>query len=132
MREEFVSFCTDVGPAGGSLIASHPRAYGAFPRVLSRYVRDLGAISLERAIAQASAAAANAIGARDRGRIAEGLAADVIVFDYAKLTDRATFAQPRALSEGMRYVLVNGVVVLDDGQQTAARPGKVLRGPGYK
>jgi N-acyl-D-amino-acid deacylase len=132
MREEFVSFCTDVGPAGGSLIASHPRAYGAFPRVLSRYVRDLGAISLERAIAQASAAAANAIGARDRGRIAEGLAADVIVFDYAKLTDRATFAQPRTLSDGMRHVLVNGVVVLDDGQQTAARPGKVLRGPGYK
>jgi N-acyl-D-amino-acid deacylase len=132
MREEFVSFCTDVGPAGGSLIASHPRAYGAFPRLLSKYVRVLGAISLERAVAQASATAANAIQARDRGRIAEGLAADVIVFDYAKLTDNATFAKPRALSEGMRYVLVNGVVVLDDGKQTAARPGKILRGPGYR
>jgi N-acyl-D-aspartate/D-glutamate deacylase len=56
----------------------------------------------------------------------------VIVFDYAKLTDNATFAKPRELSKGMRYVIVNGVIVLDDGKQTAARPGKILRGPGYK
>jgi N-acyl-D-amino-acid deacylase len=116
MQQPFVSFCTDVGPAGGSLIASHPRAFGSFPRLLSRYVRDLGAISLERAVAQASAAAANNILAYDRGRIAEGLAADIIVFDYLKLTDKATFSQPSALSEGMQHVLVNGVVVLSDGQ----------------
>jgi N-acyl-D-amino-acid deacylase len=127
-----VSFCTDVGPAGGSRIASHPRAYGAFPRVLSRYVRDLGAISLEGAVAQASAAAANNILARDRGRIAEGLAADVIVFDYEKLADKATFAQPRAASEGMRFVIVNGVVVLEDGKYTGQRSGRVLRGPGFR
>ena len=76
-----MSFCTDVGPAGGSDIATHPRAYGSFPRILSRYVRDLGVISLERAVAQASAAAANAVFAYDRGRIAIGSAADVIVFD---------------------------------------------------
>jgi N-acyl-D-amino-acid deacylase len=132
MQQEFVSFCTDVGPAGGSRIASHPRAFGAFPRMLSRYVRDLGAISLERAVAQASAAAANDVLAYDRGRIAEGLAADVIVFDYNKLTDRATFAKPDALSEGMRHVLVNGVLVLQDGKFTNKRPGRVLRGPGYQ
>ena len=131
IQEEFVSLCTDVGPAGGSLIASHPRAYGAFPRALSRYVRDLGAISLERAVAQASAAAANAIHARDRGRIAEGLAADVIVFDYERLADKATFAKPRDVSEGMRYVIVNGALVLDEGKFTGQRPGRVLRGPGY-
>jgi N-acyl-D-amino-acid deacylase len=132
MQQDFVSFCTDVGPAGGSRIASHPRAFGAFPRLLSHYVRDLGAISLERAIAQASAAAANDVLAFDRGRIAEGLAADVIVFDYNALSDKATFAKPNELSEGMRHVIVNGKLVLKDGKQTDELPGRVLRGPGYR
>jgi N-acyl-D-amino-acid deacylase len=132
MQQEFVSFCTDVGPAGGDRIASHPRAFGAFPRLLSRYVRDLGAISLERAVAQASAAAANNVLAYDRGRISIGLAADVIVFDYDKLADRADFVNPHALSEGMKHVIVNGQLVLQDGKVTDARPGRVLRGPGYR
>jgi N-acyl-D-amino-acid deacylase len=131
MQQEFVSFCTDVGPAGGGRIASHPRAFGAFPRLLSRYVRDLGAISLERAVAQASAAAANNIMAYDRGRIAVGLAADVIVFDDKQLTDQADFKNPGAVSEGMHHVVVNGDVVLRDGEFTGARPGRVLRGPGF-
>jgi N-acyl-D-amino-acid deacylase len=130
LQQEFVSFCTDVGPVGASQIASHPRAFGSFPRLLSHYVRDLEAISLERAVAQASAAAANAVMAYDRGRIAEGLAADIIVFDYEKLTDRATFARPSALSEGMKHVLVNGTLVLNDGKYTGQRPGRVLHGPG--
>jgi N-acyl-D-amino-acid deacylase len=132
MQQEFVSFCTDVGPAGGSGIASHPRAFGAFPRLLSRYVRDLGSISLERAVAQASAAAANEVLAYDRGRIAVGLAADVIVFDYPKLTEKATFAEPQKLAEGMRHVVVNGELVWNEEKLTGRRPGKVLRGPGYK
>jgi N-acyl-D-amino-acid deacylase len=132
IREEFVSFCTDVGPAGGAASASHPRAFGSFPRLLSRYVRDGNTVSLERAIAQASAVASNEILARDRGRIAEGLAADIIVFDYQKLIDRADFANPHAESEGMRYVIVNGAVVLEEGKQTESRPGRVLRGPGYR
>lgn len=132
MQQNFVSFCTDVGPAGGGLIASHPRAFGSFPRLLSRYVRDLGAISLERAVAQASAAAANDVLAYDRGRIAIGLAADVVVFDYEKLADRADFAKPHAESEGMKHVVVNGAVVLKDGEMTESRPGRVLRGPGYQ
>lgn len=132
MQQDFVSFCTDVGPAGGSRIASHPRAFGSFPRLLSHYVRDLGAISLERAVAQASAAAANDVLAYDRGRIAEGLAADVIVFDFHALTDKATFAKPNELAEGMRHVIVNGKLVLQDGKQTDALPGRVLRGPGYR
>jgi N-acyl-D-amino-acid deacylase len=131
MRQEFVSFCTDVGPASANRSASHPRASGAFPRLLSRYVRDLGAMSLERAIAQASAVAANDIHAYDRGRIAVGLAADVIVFDYDKLVDRADFANPHALSEGMSHVIVNGRLVLTNGKYTGSRPGVVLRGPGY-
>jgi len=129
MQQEFVSFCTDVGPAGGSRSATHPRAFGSFPRMLSRYVRDLGSISLERAIAQASAVAANDVLAYDRGRIAQGLAADIIVFDYDRLTDRATFSKPHERSEGMRHVIVNGELVLSDGEFTGKRPGRVLRGP---
>ncbi|MDA0282390.1 MAG: serine hydrolase [Planctomycetota bacterium] len=132
MQQNFVSFCTDVGPAGGSRSASHPRAFGSFPRLLARYVRDLGAISLERAVAQTSAAAANDVLAYDRGRIAVGLAADVIVFDYEKLTDRADFANPHAVSEGMQHVVVNGQLVLKDGEMTEALPGRILRGPGYR
>lgn len=131
MQQDFVSFCTDVGPAGGDSFASHPRAYGAFPRLLSRYVRELGAISLEQAVEQASAAAANNVLVHDRGRISVGLAADVIVFDFEKTRDIATFENPAEISEGMRFVLVNGRVVLEDGKFTGARPGKVLRGPGY-
>lgn len=130
MQQDFISFCTDVGPASSG-IASHPRAYGAFPRMLSRYVRDLGAISLERAISQASATAANDIMAFDRGRLSIGLAADVIVFDYDKIIDNATFAKPNAISQGMKYVFVNGQLVLEDQKYTGAKPGKVLRGPGY-
>jgi N-acyl-D-amino-acid deacylase len=132
MQQNFVSFCTDVGPAGGSRSVSHPRAFGSFPRLLSRYVRDLGAISMERAVAQTSAAAANDVLAYDRGRIAVGLAADVIVFDYEKLTDRADFANPHAVSEGMNHVIVNGQLVLRDGELTEALPGRILRGPGYR
>jgi N-acyl-D-amino-acid deacylase len=131
LREEFISFCTDVGPASSD-IASHPRAYGSFPRLLSKYVRELGAMSLERFVAQASAAGANAVIAYDRGRISEGLAADVIVFDYDRVVDKATFSQPNAVSVGMKYVVVNGKLVLDDGKYTGERPGRVLRGPGYR
>ena len=132
MQQEFISFCTDVGPIQDVGGASHPRGFGAFPRMLSRYVRDLGAISLEQAVAKASASAANKVMAYDRGRISEGMAADVIVFDYNGLTENATFAQPHELSSGMKYVIVNGEVVLEDGKYTGKRPGKVLRGPGYK
>ncbi|MEM7231750.1 MAG: serine hydrolase [Planctomycetota bacterium] len=132
MREPFVSFCTDVGPAAGGRSASHPRAFGSFPRLFARYVRELGAISLERAVAQASAAASNAVLAFDRGRIAEGLAADIIAFDYEKFRDYASFANPSRPATGMRYVLVNGRLVLRDGIFTGARPGRVLRGPGFR
>lgn len=132
MQQEFISFCTDVGPATSAGFASHPRAAGAFPRLLTRYVRDLGVLSLERAVAQASAAACNDVLVYDRGRISEGQAADVIVFDYAGLTEKATFAEPRALAEGMKFVIVNGQVVFEEGKLTKARPGRVLRGPGYR
>jgi N-acyl-D-amino-acid deacylase len=132
MREEFVSVCTDVGPAGDSRIASHPRAFGAFPRVLARYVREYGVISLERAIAKMSSVAANDLLLYDRGRLAPGLAADVVVFNAAKIADRATLGEPHQMSQGMQYVIVNGKVVFEEGKYTGQRPGRVLRGPGYK
>lgn len=131
MREEFVSFCTDVGPDDKTGLAAHPRSYGAFARLLSRYVREWGVISLERAVAQASAVAANEVLAYDRGRISEGLAADVIVFNYDQVADNATFAEPNKLADGMKFVLVNGVTVFEDGKLTGKKPGRVLRGPGY-
>ncbi|WP_425615475.1 serine hydrolase [Anatilimnocola sp. NA78] len=131
MQQEFTSFCTDVGPASGTSIASHPRGYGAFPRMISRLVREQKTVSLERAIAQATAGAANKVSAYDRGRLVEGAAADIIVFDYEKFTDQATFARPHELATGMQHVLVNGQIVWDDGNPTRRRPGRVLRGSGY-
>ncbi len=131
MQQPFISFCTDAGPVSAARPASHPRSCGSFPRLIARYVREQGVISLEQAVAHASGAAADAVMAGDRGRIAEGLAADLIVFDYDTVNDRATFARPNLLSEGMRHVLVNGQFVLEDGRFTEARPGRVLRGPGF-
>jgi N-acyl-D-aspartate/D-glutamate deacylase len=134
MQQPFISFCTDVGPASGAngFIASHPRAWGAFPRVLALYVRKLGAISLEDAVHKMSAVAANEIMAYDRGRISVGLAADIVIFDPQTIQDRATLSQPTRQSTGMKYVLINGGIVLADGKYTGAKPGKVLRGPGYR
>ncbi len=131
MREEFTSFDTDAGPnAPGEAV--HPRAYGAFPRVLSRYVKDLGVLTLEGAIHRMTSVAANEIMAYDRGKIAPGMVADIVVFDYSKITDNATFESPAAPSVGVEKVLVNGVVVFDGGKYTGAKPGRVIRGAGYR
>lgn len=129
MREEFTSFDTDAGPDDGDSV--HPRGYGAFPRVLARYVRELGTLSLEGAIQRMSAVAANEIAAYDRGRLAPGLAADIVLFDARTVGDRSTFAEPKQLSTGITQVLVNGEVVYEQGRYTGARPGRVLRGPGW-
>lgn len=131
MQEEFVSFDTDVGPAAAPY-TGHPRAFGAFPRVLARYVRDLGALSLEAAIHRMASVAANEIMAYDRGHLGVGLAADIVIFDPNRIQDRATFAEPGLTAEGMNFVIVNGGLVIDQGKFTGATPGKVLRGPGYR
>ena len=132
LEQDFISFCTDVGPASGGRITSHPRAFGAFPRVISRYVRDQNVISLERMVLQASSAAASNVYAFDRGKIVLGAPADLVVFDYQQIADKASFRQPDAVSTGMKFVLVNGQVVLQNGKLTKRRPGRVLRGPGYE
>lgn len=127
LRQEFISFCTDVGPAGGSRISSHPRANGAFPRILSRYVREQGVLSLEQAISQMTSLAANEVYQYDRGRLSPGLWADVVVLDAKRVADRATLADPGRPSEGIRHVVVNGRLVLRDGHLTGLRPGRALR-----
>jgi dihydroorotase/N-acyl-D-amino-acid deacylase len=109
----------------------HPRAYGTFPRILSKYVREEKALALEDAIRKFSALPAERMRLTDRGVLKQGMWADVVVFDPATVRDRATFDHPNQLSQGMEYVLVNGVPVIDQGQMTGKLPGKVLRGPGY-
>jgi len=109
----------------------HPRAYGTFPRVLSKYVRQEKVLALEDAIRKFTALPAQRMRLTDRGVIKQGMWADVVIFDPATVHDRATFDNPNQLSEGMEYVLVNGVPVIDGGEMTGKLPGKVLRGPGY-
>ena len=110
----------------------HPRAYGTFPRILRKYVREEHRLSLEEAIRKFSALPAQRMRLADRGVLKRGLWADVVVFDPATIADRSTFSAPNQLAVGMRWVLVNGVPVIADGQMTGATPGQVLRGPGYK
>jgi N-acyl-D-amino-acid deacylase len=109
----------------------HPRAYGTFPRVLAKYVREDKALSLEDAIRKFSALPAQRMRFTDRGVLKAGMWADVVIFDPATVRDRATFDDPNQLSEGMEYVLVNGTPVIAEGKMTGVLPGKVLRGAGY-
>jgi dihydroorotase/N-acyl-D-amino-acid deacylase len=109
----------------------HPRAYGTFPRILRKYVREEHKLGLEDAIRKFTALPAGRMRIADRGLIKQGLWADLVVFDPETVTDRSTFADPKQLAVGMQWVLVNGVPVIDAGQATGARPGRVLRGPGY-
>jgi N-acyl-D-amino-acid deacylase len=110
----------------------HPRAYGTFPRILRKYVREEHKLKLEDAVRKFSALPAQKMHLADRGVLKAGMWADVVVFDPQTITDRATFEKPNQLSEGMQYVLVNGVPVIEDGKATNVLPGKVLRGPGWK
>jgi dihydroorotase/N-acyl-D-amino-acid deacylase len=109
----------------------HPRAYGTFPRVLRKYVREEKKLTLEDAIRKFTALPAQRMRLIDRGVLKAGMWADVVIFDPATVRDLATFENPNQFSEGMRYVLVNGVPVIEEGKMTGALPGKVLHGPGY-
>jgi dihydroorotase/N-acyl-D-amino-acid deacylase len=109
----------------------HPRAYGTFPRILRKYVREEKKLALEDAIRKFSSLPAQRMRLTDRGVLKQGMWADVVVFDPATIRDLATFEKPNQLSQGMNYVLVNGVPVIDQGKMTGVLPGKVLRGEGY-
>jgi N-acyl-D-amino-acid deacylase len=110
----------------------HPRAYGTFPRILRKYVREQPRLTLEDAIRKFSSLPAQRMRLGERGVLKVGMWADVVVFDPDSVRDRATFASPNQLSEGMRWVLVNGIPVIADGKATGALPGQVIRGPGYR
>lgn len=118
------------GPLAGQL--PHPRAYGTFPRILARYVREQHALSLEAAIHKFTLVPAERLGLTERGRLREGYFADITVFDPARVEDRATFENSAQVSAGIRYVLVNGRLTLEEGRLTDARPGRPLRGPGFR
>ena len=127
---------TAVGSDGGVSVfgagVPHPREYGTFARVLGRYVRERGVLTLEEAVRKMSGATAARLGLQDRGLLREGFFADVAVFDPGRIIDRATFEDPHRYADGVEYVLVNGVLVVDGGAHTGARPGRVLHGPGRR
>jgi dihydroorotase/N-acyl-D-amino-acid deacylase len=110
----------------------HPRAYGSYPRILGRYVREQKLFTLEEAVRKMSGAVAARLALRDRGLLREGMYADVVVFDDATIIDLATPDKPHQVSRGIEYVLVNGALVVRDGKHTGATPGRVLRGVGYR
>jgi dihydroorotase/N-acyl-D-amino-acid deacylase len=133
LRAPWMKFGTDAGgiDPDSARAPTHPRAYGNFPRILGRYVRDEGVIPLEDAIRKMSSAVATRLSIPDRGLLRPGMYADVVVFDPATIADRATFEQPHQISAGMRHVFVNGTAVVRDGRHTGAKPGRIVRGPGY-
>ena len=110
----------------------HPRAYGTFPRILRKYVREEKRLTLENAIRKFTSLAAQRMRLDDRGVLKAGMWADVVIFDPAEVRDLATFDKPNQLSEGMAWVLVNGVPVIAEGKATGELPGKVLRGRGFR
>jgi N-acyl-D-amino-acid deacylase len=132
LEQPWVSICNDSeGTAPDGLLGKehpHPRAYGTFPRILRKYVREEKKLTLPDAIRKFSALPAQRMRLTDRGVLKEGMWADVVVFDPETIRDVATFDNPNRLSEGMRFVLVNGVPVIEEGKMTNALPGKVLRG----
>ena len=136
LQQPWVSVCNDSqGTATDGLLGQehpHPRAYGTFPRILRKYVREDGALTLADAIRKFSALPASRLRLADRGVIKTGMWADLVIFNPETITDLATFEKPNQLSQGMEYVLVNGVPVVEHGNMTNALPGKVVRGPAWK
>jgi dihydroorotase/N-acyl-D-amino-acid deacylase len=136
LREPWTKISTDAGgldpewakPQG----PSHPRAYGTYTRVLGKYVREDKALTLEDAVRKMSGAVADRLSLRERGMLRAGSYADVVIFDPATVSDRATFEDPHQLSVGIRDVWVNGGRVLKDGEHTGAMPGQFVTGPGKR
>ena len=136
IRLPWMSFGSDAASLAAELPftrqGTHPRAYGNFARVLGRYTRDEGLLTLESAIHKLTQLNAEKFKLRYRGLLTPGYYADVVVFDPAKITDHATYANPHVYAEGVAHVLVNGEWVLYDGEITSNRPGRVVRGPGWR
>jgi N-acyl-D-amino-acid deacylase len=136
MKQPWVSVGQDAGAlspdsTGRFTEREHPRAFGTFPRILGRYVREDSVITLEFAIRKMTSLAAQRVGLEDRGLLKPGMFADITVFDPVTIIDRSTYENPAQISTGVNYVFVNGVPVVDGGQVTNALPGRALRGAGY-
>ena len=135
VAQPWVSFGSDeeASATEGVFLESnnHPRAFGTFTRVLGKYSRDEGIVALEEAVRRMTSLPAENIGIRDRGRLAEGFFADVVVFDPATVQDHATFEDPHHYATGIQHVFVNGEQVVADSEHTGATPGRVVRGPGW-
>lgn len=134
LQQPWIKISTDAGgydPAWGKEFGPvHPRGYGTYPRVLGKYVREEGIITLEDAVRKMTSSVADRLGLRDRGLLREGMLADVVIFDPATVSDRATFADSHQLSVGIRDVWVNGTRVLKNNEHTGAKPGRIVDGPG--
>ncbi len=130
----WMSFCSDAGSytSFDGDFRTHPRAFGSFIRVLGKYTRDLGLLSLEEAIYKLSGFPATNLKLKDRGFLYEGYYADLVVFDPEQVQDHATFNDPLQFATGMEYVLVNGLMVLEEGEHTNEFPGQFVKGPGYQ
>ena len=131
----WVSFCSDAGSYTNEGVfikqSTHPRAYGSFIRVLGKFARDEGMISLEEGIRKLTSLPADNLKLQKRGRLGVGNYADIVVFDPEKVTDKATFTDPHQYAEGVVHVFVNGGQVIKDGEHTGATPGRFVKGPGY-
>jgi N-acyl-D-aspartate/D-glutamate deacylase len=136
LKQPFVSVGSDgsaMSPEGSrGRSHPHPRSYGTFPRLLGRYVRELKVLTLPEAVKKATSMNADKISIPDRGLLKVGYWADVTIFDPNTVADKATFVNPHQYAVGIPYVIVNGEVVLDNGNHTGAMPGRVIRGPGYR
>ena len=134
LKLPWIKFGTDAGGPDPSTVRGmvHPRSYGTYPRILGKYVRDEGVLPIEEAIRKMTSAVATRLLIENRGLLKEGYFADVVVFDPRTIIDRATFEQPLQLSTGVQHVWVNGVQVLRDGTHTGAKPGRIVRGPGWR
>ncbi len=135
IEQPWVSFGSDaasLAPEGAFLGSNpHPRAYGNFARLLGRYVRDEGVLTLEESVRRMTSLPAGNLGLRDRGYLRPGYYADVVIFDAEAVRDHATFEEPHQYSTGVLHVFVNGEQVLRDGAHTGATPGQIVRGPGW-
>jgi len=135
VAKRWISFGSDAGApaAEGVFLQSsrHPRTYGNFARLLGKYVREEKIISLQEAIRRMTSLPAANIGVFERGELREGYFADIVIFDPERITDNASFEEPHQYATGMVHVFINGEQVLRNGKHTGAKPGRVVRGPGW-
>jgi len=136
MRSPFVNFCTDTGARATdgplSRAKSHPRGWGSYPRILGRYVREEKILTLPQAINKMTGGPAKRVGLKDRGLLREGFYADITIFDPRTVIDKATFEVPNQHPEGIKFVITNGQLSVENGRRTAVLAGRPLRGPGYR